>query len=99
MSWAIQVHCLRPTVERYIIHRRFSKIRISGRVIDQESPNGITYRKRSHKEISHECDPSVYQRMQQACLYSQKWWLALVPFYGITDLKEIIECFMNHLHL
>ena len=92
--WGIQVACHRPTAGRYVIKSSFSELFIDGRKTYRERE--ITYRKHSHKEMSHECDCSVFQRLQQVCFQSRKKWIALIPCYGITDLKEITVCSTNH---
>lgn len=95
-SWAIQVPCLRPTDERYIVRRTFCKAIVDGQQYFQESANDtITYRKHSHRETAYECDATIFQRLQQACLQTQPWWRKFLPFWGMTEFKEVIVSSLN----
>lgn len=89
-SWAIQVPCLRPTVPRQIKSRRFSRVCVGGKVALLESSNGRTYGRLNHRRTACECDASIFHRLQEICLQSQTRWRRWLPFYEITDVREVI---------
>ncbi|KAH8586944.1 hypothetical protein B0O99DRAFT_527752 [Bisporella sp. PMI_857] len=76
---AVQVHCLRPTKPRRIKRIRRSK---HGKAIE-------SYAKLHPREMACESDAAIYYRLKDMYFQYQGKWKSWLPFYGITNVREV----------
>jgi len=81
---------MRPTEPRRINgHRLSTEVSEDGSKHFVKAPGGEIYEEPKPREKACESDAAIYQRLKETCFQYQgkwKWWL---PFYGITNVREV----------
>jgi hypothetical protein len=86
-QYAIQVPCMRPTKQRRVISYKLSKEVSDSKL--KRVPGGETYEELNPMENACESDAAIYQRLKETCFQYQGNWKRWLPFYGITDVREV----------
>jgi hypothetical protein len=78
---AVEVPCYRPTVARQVR---------PGRTILATRETRISYHEIKHEETVCESDSLIYLRLRETCFDYYGNWKRWIPFYGITDVQEVM---------
>lgn len=54
-----------------------------------EIPGSEIYEKVNPKETACESDAAIYRRLKGTCFHYQGKWKRWLPFYGVTDVREV----------
>jgi hypothetical protein len=81
---------MRPTKERLITGYQLSaKVSEDGSQHFVEVPGGEIYEELNPREKACESDAAIYQRLKETCFQYQGKWKRWLPFYGITNVREV----------
>jgi hypothetical protein len=52
-------------------------------------PGGETYEEINPKEMACESDTAIYDRLVETCFDHKGKWKRWLPFYGVTNVREV----------
>lgn len=89
-QYAVPVPCMRPTEPRQVkSHRLSTEVTKNGLMRLVKIPGGELYENLNPKEKACESDAAIYHRLKETCFHYQGKWKRWLPFYGITDVREV----------
>lgn len=88
-QYAVQVYCVRPTRSRPV------KLRRESHEEDGSRRSVVIYKEIGPKEKACESDVAIYQRLKETCYQYQGMWKRWLPFYGITNVREVKVSFIT----
>jgi hypothetical protein len=89
-QYAVQVPCTRPTEGRRTKgHKLSTEVSKDGSQHLVKVLGGEIYEELSPREKACESDAAIYQRLEETCFQYQGKWKRWLPFYGITNVREV----------
>lgn len=84
--YAVQVPCIKPTKPRRVLSRRLAS---NGDGLLVQVPGGETYENIPPQQMACESDTAIYNRLVDTCFHYQGKWKRWLPFYGVTNVREV----------
>jgi hypothetical protein len=87
---AVRIPYMRPTEARRISwHKLSTEVSENGSQHFVKVPGGEIYEELNRREKACESDAAIYQRLKETCFQYQRKWKRWLPFYGITNVREV----------